>query len=147
MKYIVNSEVVEVSRFAQQDGVVSIVVEGEEFRFSQEELTQVVSGVSADGHLRHSIVQGQDYFLEEYSCENGSAADVGAMTSPMPGKIFKILKEVGEAVKQGETILIMEAMKMEHPVKATRDGKIKEITYKVGEQVAGGVELVVLEDE
>jgi 3-methylcrotonyl-CoA carboxylase alpha subunit len=64
------------------------------------------------------------------------------MMSPMPGKIFKVLKEVGEKVNKGDTILIMEAMKMEHPVKATSDGVIDNIFYKEGTQVDGGVELV-----
>jgi biotin carboxyl carrier protein len=55
--------------------------------------------------------------------------------SPMPGKIFKLLKKEGEQVKMGETILILEAMKMEHPVKAMGDGPIKKIHFKEGEQV------------
>lgn len=69
----------------------------------------------------------------------------GGLTSPMPGKIFKIVKEVGSEVKKGETILILEAMKMEHSIRSDKDGKVKKISYQVGELVQGGVTLAEVE--
>ena len=70
-----------------------------------------------------------------------AGAHAGGLTSPMPGKIFKIVKEVGSVVKKGETILILEAMKMEHSIRSDKDGKVKKISYQVGELVQGGVTL------
>lgn len=70
---------------------------------------------------------------------------VGNLVSPMPGKIFKILKEVGTRVTKGETILILEAMKMEHSIRADKDGKVKKIMFKTGELVQGGVILAEVE--
>lgn len=78
--------------------------------------------------------------------KRGAANDAGSMLSPMPGKIFKILSEVGAEVKKGETILILEAMKMEHSVKASDDGVIDKIFFQEGELVDGGVPLVSLKD-
>ncbi len=69
----------------------------------------------------------------------------GGLTSPMPGKIFKILKELGSEVKKGEPILILEAMKMEHSICSDKDGKVKKISYKVGELVQSGVTLAEVE--
>lgn len=69
----------------------------------------------------------------------------GNLTSPMPGKIFKILKEAGADVKKGEAILILEAMKMEHSIRSDKDGKVKKIFFKVGELVQGGVTLAEVE--
>ncbi len=69
----------------------------------------------------------------------------GSLTSPMPGKIFKIVKEVGSDVAKGETILILEAMKMEHSIRADKDGKVKKIMFKTGELVQGGVTLAEVE--
>jgi biotin carboxyl carrier protein len=69
----------------------------------------------------------------------------GGLTSPMPGKIFKVIKEAGSSVMKGEVILILEAMKMEHAIRADKDGKVKAIHYKVGELVQGGVVLADLE--
>ncbi len=68
-------------------------------------------------------------------------APVGSLTAPMPGKIFKILRGPGEEVKKGEPILILEAMKMEHSIRSDKDGKVKKISYQVGELVQGGAVL------
>lgn len=74
-----------------------------------------------------------------------AGAAQGSLTSPMPGKIFKIIKEVGSEVKKGEAILILEAMKMEHSIRSDKDGIVKKINYKVGELVQGGVGLAEVE--
>lgn len=74
-----------------------------------------------------------------------AAGGTGSLTSPMPGKIFKIVKEVGAEVTKGETILILEAMKMEHSIRADKDGKVKKIMFKTGELVQGGVTLAEVE--
>ena len=68
----------------------------------------------------------------------------GYLSSPMPGKIVKILKTVGDAVVEGDAILVMEAMKMEHTLKAPKSGVIEAIHYKEGELVEGGVSLIEL---
>ena len=74
-----------------------------------------------------------------------AGGDKGGLTSPMPGKIFKILKEAGSEVKRGEAILILEAMKMEHSIRSDKDGTVKKINYQVGEWVQGGVTLAEVE--
>ena len=74
-----------------------------------------------------------------------AGAEAGGLTSPMPGKIFKIIMEVGSEAKKGDVILILEAMKMEHAIRADKDGKLKKINFKVGELVQGGVTLAELE--
>lgn len=89
--------------------------------------------VIADG--REAVVSASNKKLKK------GAAQVGGLASPMPGKIFKIVKEVGSEVKKGETILILEAMKMEHSIRSDKDGKVKKINFKVGELVQGGVVL------
>ena len=72
-------------------------------------------------------------------------AQAGGLTSPMPGKIFKVIKDSGSEVKKGETILILEAMKMEHSIRSDKDGKVKKINFQVGELVQGGVVLAEVE--
>lgn len=74
-----------------------------------------------------------------------SASSETSLQSPMPGKIFKVLKQKGEPVKQDEAILIMEAMKMEHTIRAHKDGEITAIFFGEGEQVLGGVKLAEIE--
>ncbi len=72
-------------------------------------------------------------------------AAAGSLASPMPGKIFKVVKDVGSQVAKGETILILEAMKMEHSIRADKDGKVKKIMFKTGDLVQGGVILAEVE--
>jgi 3-methylcrotonyl-CoA carboxylase alpha subunit len=72
------------------------------------------------------------------------AGQTGGLTAPMPGKIIAVHVIEGQAVRQGDALLVMEAMKMEHAVIAPLDGIVKEIFYGVGEQVSEGVALIGL---
>lgn len=58
-----------------------------------------------------------------------------ALKAPLPGNIFKILKQVGDEVKKGDTIMIMEAMKMENNIQSEKDGKIVSFKVKEGDAV------------
>jgi len=64
-----------------------------------------------------------------------------SVNAQMPGNVWKILKNPGESIKDGDTILILEAMKMEVPVVAPATGKVTHIEVKEGEQVVNGQEL------
>ena len=66
------------------------------------------------------------------------------VTAPMQGNIWKILKKVGDAVKAGDTILILEAMKMENNIVAPKDGTIVSLLVKEGESVDSGSTLLEL---
>ena len=57
------------------------------------------------------------------------------LNAPLPGNIFKVLKQEGDEVKKGETIIIMEAMKMENNVQAPRSGVIAKINVAPGDSV------------
>jgi len=72
------------------------------------------------------------------------ATEGGRLTAPMPGKVVAFLAKAGEAVKAGQPLAVMEAMKMEHTIAAPRDGTVAELLYGVGDQVAEGAELLRL---
>ena len=74
-----------------------------------------------------------------------AGVSAGSLQSPMPGKIFKVVKEKGSEIKVGETIMILEAMKMEHAIKSNKDGILKDIFFKEGDQVTGGAQLCEIE--
>ena len=97
---------------------------------------------------------GKEYsfdFLDEKAIRRLSS--MGGLTSgapviiesPMPGKIVKLLKSVGDEVKEGEAIMIMEAMKMENEMKAPYDGKINKIFINEGDTLESGAKLFGIE--
>ncbi len=63
----------------------------------------------------------------------------GELTVKMPGKVIKILVEVGEEVKSGQSVVILEAMKMENEIKCGKDGQIKAIHIKQGDNLEQGI--------
>lgn len=73
------------------------------------------------------------------------AAAGEGLSAPMPATVIRVLAEPGREVKRGETLLLLEAMKMELPVRAPRDGKVKALHCQAGQLVQPGVPLVDLE--
>ena len=74
----------------------------------------------------------------------GGAAGAIKVEAPVAGKVFKLESSVGSAVKKGETILILEAMKMENPIVAPEDGTVASIDVAVGDSVESGAVLATL---
>ncbi|MBB5203223.1 3-methylcrotonyl-CoA carboxylase alpha subunit [Inhella inkyongensis] len=74
------------------------------------------------------------------------APSAGRLTAPMPGKLVALLVKAGDAVKAGQALAVMEAMKMEHTLNSPRDGKVAELLYAVGDQLSDGAELLRLEE-
>ena len=71
----------------------------------------------------------------------------GRLTAPMPGKITSIKVGAGTSVEEGEALMVVEAMKMEHTIFAPLSGTISEIRFAEGDQVAEGDELISFEEE
>jgi biotin carboxyl carrier protein len=69
---------------------------------------------------------------------------LGEITAPLPGVVWDIKVQEGQAVKAGDVILILEAMKMENEIMAPIDGVIKSINVKIGQQVMTGDILAVI---
>ncbi len=76
----------------------------------------------------------------------GDSAVAAELRSPMPAKVIRILVSIGEAVRKGQPLLVLEAMKMEHQVKAPYDGKVETIACKESERVAVDSVLIRMED-
>ncbi|MDH6306549.1 biotin carboxyl carrier protein [Parabacteroides sp. PF5-5] len=73
-----------------------------------------------------------------------ASASQGAVKSPLPGVILEVKCKVGDTVKRGQTVIILEAMKMENSINADRDGVIKEIRVNKGDSVLENADLVVI---
>jgi biotin carboxyl carrier protein len=74
------------------------------------------------------------------------AGGAGALITQMPGKVVKLMKKEGDKVTKGETVLILEAMKMENEIKSGAEGTIKTINVKEGQALEAGYLMVEIEE-
>ena len=75
----------------------------------------------------------------------GSELQAGGLVAPMPGKVIDLKVKVGSKVKKGDTLVILEAMKMEHQVKAIEDGKVTKVLINKDDQLENGALLMIVE--
>jgi biotin carboxyl carrier protein len=73
------------------------------------------------------------------------SASKSAVTSPLPGVILDVKVKEGETVKKGQTVIILEAMKMENNINANKDGKVTSICVSKGDSILEGADLVIIE--
>lgn len=73
------------------------------------------------------------------------AGSKAGIKSPLPGVILEIKVKEGDMVKRGQTLLILEAMKMENDIKSDRDGKVTSIKVSKGESILEGTDLIIVE--
>ena len=74
----------------------------------------------------------------------GTEVTIGGLIAPMPGKVIDVKVKKGKKVKVGDTLVILEAMKMEHSIKASEDGTVSELLISVNDQVENGALLMVV---
>jgi len=99
---------------------------------------------------RFAVTCGGDTFLvtiPEFSADADAALGGNVVKAPMPGKVLSVLAKAGAPVTRGETLAVLEAMKMEHALTAPRDGVIEAVHATAGQQVADGDVLVMLVEE
>jgi pyruvate carboxylase len=98
-----------------------------------------------NGEPRTTVVKDDSVESDESSHVKADPENNKEVGAPMPGKIFKQLVDAGDEVKEGDVLLVTEAMKMETNVKAKKDGVIKEMVFGEGDQVDQGDLLLVFE--
>jgi biotin carboxyl carrier protein len=97
--------------------------------FNAEEKTMVINVNGNDYEI--SIKDKYDLLMQQLGINSKSSSAVQNVKAPMPGLIINISVAEGEEVKKGDTLLILEAMKMENVIKSPRDGKIKKVSVQL----------------
>ncbi len=139
-------DVFDVEVLSKDDNQVSLIINKKEERvfFVNKNEAEVI--MNYEGQVLHledlEMLVQQDFYESSHETE---ASDI--LKSPMPGKVIKVLVEKGQDVKKGQTLLIVEAMKMENNILANRDGKIEELLAKEGDMVDNSKVLLRLEEE
>jgi acetyl/propionyl-CoA carboxylase alpha subunit len=139
MDCVVDGRAVAVDARMLQAGVMSLVVDGRQYRC-------VLDG---DGVL----IGGRRFGFEvedprSLQGRRGSGAGVAgprALKAPMPGRVVRVLVSVGDAVADGQAIMVIEAMKMQNELKSPKAGRVARIAVAVGDTVGAGNVLAVVE--
>jgi len=101
----------------------------------------VVNGTSYDIDVKAGIDSAAPTAAVSTQAGGGSGEKIQA---PLPGSVFKIVKNIGDTIAPGDTVLILEAMKMESEIKSTNGGSLTAIYVAVGDQVSAGQVLAVV---
>jgi 3-methylcrotonyl-CoA carboxylase alpha subunit len=104
--------------------------------------------VLSDGDARTVLVGPDAWRLTRRGRLAGAGeadAPTGSLTAPMPGRITQVAVDSGAAVTRGQTLMVLEAMKMEHAIRAPADGTVAQLHFAAGDQVSEGAELLVFE--
>jgi len=109
---------------------------------------QVRAEVSRLGDARWVTVAGRTALMHRVE-EGGLAVEAteALLEAPMPGKVVALAVGPGDQVTAGQSLVVVEAMKMEHPIRASRDGVVATVEVAVGDMVNPGLPLVTLEDD
>jgi len=135
-KYTINGNVYKVIINRIEDTVAEVEVNGTSYKVEMNKPTkkQIVTINRPAQTIVAPIVKPQSTTLLNPS-----------LRSPLPGVILEIFCKIGDNVKKGQKILILEAMKMENTINAEKDGVVKEIKVNRGDSVLEGAELVIIE--
>ena len=89
----------------------------------------------------HAVFEIEDPRVQSFS----AAHSTGGLATPLPGVVVAVNVKIGQAVRRGETLMVIEAMKMEHGIHAPFDGEVTRIHFALGERVPEGSELLALD--
>lgn len=162
-KFLINDKLVTISNLKISLDEAEFEYQGKKFIFkSRPTYTDEINIISDKGESHKILRTNNDYFFKGESYEVRSSERTSRIAfenndndiikgqklmAPMPGKILKLNKKVGEPVVKGEVLLIMEAMKMEHALKANKDGVVSKILKFEGEQVSSKEILLIIDEE
>lgn len=124
--------------------VMSVLIGGDAFEIKRER------SLRGDLHLvigsaRYAIDVQDPRSLRTRRAAAGSEAGPQKIIAPMPGKIIRIAVAVGDEVKAGQGVIVMEAMKMQNEMKSPKDGKVKKVLVAEGATVNPGDTLAIIE--
>lgn len=130
---------VEILRADAEHGRLELLIDGE----------RVIAYVSSDNAKRWVTVEGQTFVLTKSSGARRSGGGhhhaAGELTAPMPGQIRAVNVGEGETVTKGQTLIILEAMKMEIRIQSPMDGIVSKLLVKQGQTVEREQALVTVE--
>ena len=151
--------------FSEKDGLLSLsqlISDGQEIdspniSFSKDQqhgrILVELDGVKSYAHVSRNDdewwihFQGRIYVTNMHEPgSNDSSLSEGSLSAPMPGTILDVMVKNGQRVREGQTLLVMEAMKMENRIQAPRAGEVTAVYFQNGDRVDMGANLVEIGD-
>jgi 3-methylcrotonyl-CoA carboxylase alpha subunit len=129
-----------------RDAVTGTLFESEERR-STPSVGAAPLRAARDGNVVWVFLGGETYRIERAPARADAASEDADhdLVAPMPGRVRALLVAEGETVAKGTTLFLLEAMKMEHPVRASRSGVVRRLRVSEGSMVSAGDRLVEIE--
>jgi biotin carboxyl carrier protein len=142
----VDNKLYEIDMVRVEDGMYSLLFKGQSYNLEilERDGAKSFEVSSNEKSFDIEIIDAETRYLMSRSGiddEDGG----NTISSPMPGKIVKIPVKAGQKVENGQTVIIVSAMKMESEYKAGKDGIVKEVHVKEGDTIEGNQPLVTLE--
>ena len=140
-KYTINGNKYEVAIGDIEDCLVTVTVNGEEYKVEMEKPAEPEKKKPVLGEPAESAAASDDAPAANKAAVNKN----NAVKAPLPGVITDIKVAVGDEVQAGDTVIVLEAMKMANALQAEKAGKVTAICVKIGESVMEDDALVVIE--
>lgn len=136
-KYTIDGQEYKVQIEDVEGNIASVNVNGEAFKIEMEQEAEPE---------KKKVVLGQPTAAEESEATSAASVNTAnALKAPLPGVVTEIKVAVGDEVKAGDVVVVLEAMKMANNLEAEKDGKVTAICVKNGESVLEDAPLVVIE--
>ena len=163
-EYLKNGNIVDVA-IEGKDGQFRVTVGDQEIAIDALKLSDYLLNISANGKQKRVFVaesgnktyvhidgmvfafDDADAVSNARGATHSASGAAGAITSPMPGNLIKLMVSEGDKVTEGQPLVIVEAMKMENEIRSPANGIVKKVRYSVGDLVDAGVPIVELETE
>lgn len=135
-KFTIHGNVYDVSILNVEDNLIDLEVNGSSY---QVEVDKTIQPVKTPKLVRQRVVPDTETTPSVGTGAKGPVSSgTGVIKSPLPGTVLSILVKVGDAVKIGQKIMVLEAMKMENNIDADKNGKIVAIKVSPGQSVMEG---------
>ncbi|MFN7944584.1 MAG: biotin/lipoyl-containing protein [Blastocatellia bacterium] len=127
-----------------EPGFFTVILDGRVFRCLPERTASGETEIIVNGQRIPVTVRDQKRLRSgAHDAHKGSGK--ATLTAPMPGKVVRILKAVGDEVESGQGILVVEAMKMQNEVQSPKNGRVTELRVSEGQTVNAGEVMAVIE--
>lgn len=141
-KYTINGMKFKVAIGDIIDNEATVEVNGVPYKVELEKKSTFKPAISQSGFTNH----GNSAPVTSKPVKQARpAGNAEAVKSPLPGTIMSIDVKVGDTIKSGDKVGVLEAMKMENDIRTTKDGTVKEILVKVGDAILEGTDIMIIE--